>query len=71
MRVLFQAKQTREGGDPTQAEIGPSLDFYLKPWIKLQNATVFDLDEAKKRALVVLCRISSAALTERCGDQSL
>jgi hypothetical protein len=52
-RLSFQAKQTREGGDPTQVEIGPSADFYLKPWVKLQNATVFDLDGAKKRALVV------------------
>ena len=52
MRASFQAKQTREGGDPTQVEIGPSIDLYLKPWIKLQNATIFDLDEAKKRALV-------------------
>src|SRR5271154_1864042 len=52
VRTSFQAKQTREGGDPTQAEIGPSVEFYLKPWIKLQNATTFDLDQAKKRALV-------------------
>ena len=52
VRASFQAKQTREGGDPTQAEIGPSIDSYLKPWIKLQNATIFDLDEAQKRALV-------------------
>ena len=52
VRASFQAKQTREGGDPTQAEIGPSIEFYLKPWIKLHNATIFDLDEAKKRALV-------------------
>jgi hypothetical protein len=52
VRASFQAKQTREGGDPTQAELGPSVDLYLKPWIKLQNATIFDLDEAKKRALV-------------------
>jgi hypothetical protein len=52
-RVSLQAKQTREGGDPLQAEIGPSLDFYLKPWLKLRNATVFDLDAAKSRALVM------------------
>jgi hypothetical protein len=49
---LFQAKETREGGDPTQAEIGPSLDFYLKPLIRLQNVTEFDLDDAKARQLV-------------------
>jgi hypothetical protein len=52
VRASFQAKQTREGGDPTQVEIGPSIEFYLKPWIKLQNATIFDLDQAQKRALV-------------------
>ncbi len=53
VRFVFQAKDTREGGEPTQAEIGPSVDFYLKPLIKLKNATVFDLDEAKSRPLVV------------------
>ena len=52
VRATFQAKQTREGGDPVQAEIGPSIDFYLKPWIKLENATLFEFDEAEKRALV-------------------
>jgi hypothetical protein len=52
LRVTFQAKATREGGDPEQAEIGPSLDFYLKPLIRLQDATRFDLDDAKPRPLV-------------------
>ncbi len=52
LRLTFQAKQTREGGEPTQAEIGPSLDFYLKPLIRLKKVTEFDLDEAKSRPLV-------------------
>ena len=52
IRLQFQAKETREAGSPTQAQIGPSLQFYLKPWLKLKNAKVFDLDEAKRRALV-------------------
>src|SRR5271157_154728 len=52
LRVSFQAKETREGGDPTQAEIGPSLDFYLKPLIRLQDVTKFDLDDSKSRPLV-------------------
>jgi hypothetical protein len=52
VQLYFQAKETREGGDPTQAEFGPSVEFYLKPWLKLKDATVFDLNEAKKRALV-------------------
>jgi hypothetical protein len=49
VRIYFQAKETREGGDPTKAELGPSVEFYLKPWLKLKDATIFDLDEAKKR----------------------
>lgn len=52
VRASFQVKETREGGDPTQVEIGPSIDFYLKPWIKLRNVATFDLDDAKKRVLV-------------------
>jgi hypothetical protein len=53
VRVSFQAKETREGGDPTQAEIGPSLDFYLKPLVSLKGATEFDLDDSKSRFLVL------------------
>jgi hypothetical protein len=51
-RFTFQAKATREGGRPEQAEIGPSLDFYLRPLIRLKNVTEFDLDDAKSRPLV-------------------
>jgi hypothetical protein len=53
VRFVFQAKDTREGGDPTQAEIGPSVEFYLKPLLKLKNVTLFDLDDAKSRPLVL------------------
>ena len=52
VRIWFQAKETREGGDPVSAEIGPSLDFYLKPWIKLKDATAFDLDDSKTRPII-------------------
>jgi hypothetical protein len=52
VRLTFQAKQTREGGDPTQAEVGPSIDFYLKPLVKLKRITAFDLDDSKARPLV-------------------
>jgi len=51
VRVSFQAKETREGGDPTQAEIGPSIAFYLKPLVKLKNVTAFDMNDAKSRPL--------------------
>jgi hypothetical protein len=52
LRFSFQVKETREAGDPTQAEVGPSLDFYLKPLVSLKGATEFDLDDSKSRALV-------------------
>ena len=52
LRLWFQAKQTREDGDPVQAELGPSLDFYLKPLVRLTDATEFDLDDSKSRPLV-------------------
>lgn len=53
IRFQFQAKETREAGDPTQAEIGPSFDFFLKPLIRLRKITLFDLDDAKSRPLVL------------------
>jgi len=53
VRLSFQAKETREGGSPTQAEIGPSVQFYLKPLVKLKGITQFDLDNSKNRPLVL------------------
>jgi hypothetical protein len=53
VRFVFQAKRTREGGDPTQAELGPSIELYLKPLVKLRKITVFDLDDSKSRVLVL------------------
>jgi hypothetical protein len=54
LRVSAQAKDTREGGDSTQAEIGPSIEFYLKPLVRLKEITLFDLDDARKRPLVLI-----------------
>ena len=53
IRFQMQAKQTREGGEPTQAEIGPSIDFYVHPWVRLDKVRRFDLDDAKSRPLVL------------------
>ena len=52
-RVYFQAKDDRDGGDPTQATNGPSVQLYLKPLLKLKRITAFDLDDAKQRPLVL------------------
>jgi Protein of unknown function (DUF2490) len=53
MRAYFQAEGDRDGGVPIQATLGPSLQVYLKPLLSLKNATAFDLDDAKKRPLVM------------------
>ena len=51
IRFNFQAKETREAGDPTQAELGPGFDFFLKPLVRLKRITAFDLDDSKSRPL--------------------
>jgi hypothetical protein len=53
VRLMAQAKNTREGGDPTQLAIGPGLELYTKPLVRLKKVTSFDLDDAKSRPLVV------------------
>lgn len=52
LRLRVQAKDTREGGDPTQASIGPDLYLYTPPLIRLKEVTAFDLNDAKSRPLV-------------------
>jgi uncharacterized protein DUF2490 len=53
VRAYLEAKDDRDGGDSTQFTIGPSIQFYLKPLIKLKHVTAFDLDDSKSRALVL------------------
>ena len=52
-RTYLQAKDAREGGDPTQFTFGPSLELHLKPLLKLKDVTAFDLDDSKSRPLVL------------------
>jgi hypothetical protein len=52
-RAYLQAKDDRDGGDPTQFTIGPSIQYYSKPLLRLKKITSFDLDDAKSRALVL------------------
>ena len=53
IRTYVQAKDDREGGDPTQFTFGPSIQFYRKPVLKLKSVTLFDLDDVKSRPLVI------------------
>jgi hypothetical protein len=43
----------KDAGNPLQSEIGPSIQFYLKPLIRLRDVTAFDLNDAKSRFLVM------------------
>jgi hypothetical protein len=52
-RAYLQAKDDRDAGASTQLTIGPSIQLFLKPLIRLKDITLFDLDDAKKRALVL------------------
>lgn len=47
VRLFFQAKGYMENGDLNHAQIGPSLQFNLRPLEKLKKVTVFDLDDIK------------------------
>ena len=53
VRTELQAKDDRDGGDSSQFAIGPSVQFYLKPLMRLKRVTAFDLDDSKSRALVL------------------
>jgi hypothetical protein len=52
VRVYFQAKQTREGGLPVTAELGPSVEIYVKRLGRLINVTAYDKDDSKTQLLV-------------------
>src|SRR5271170_1666627 len=53
LRTYLQAKDDRDAGASDQFSIGPSIQFYLKPLLKLKEITRFDLDDSKPRALVL------------------
>jgi Protein of unknown function (DUF2490) len=52
VRVVFQTKETREGGLPVTAEIGPSVEIYLKRLGRLVDTMAFDKDDSKTKLLL-------------------
>jgi hypothetical protein len=52
-RAYLEAKDDRDEGDPHQLGIGPSIQLYMKPLVKLKNVTEFDLDDTKSRFVVL------------------
>jgi hypothetical protein len=53
VRAYLEVKNDRDGGQPDQFTIGPSIQLYLKPLLKLKHVRAFDLDDSKSRALVL------------------
>jgi hypothetical protein len=53
IRLNYQIKGDREGGEQEQFQTGPTIQFYLKPLVKLKEVRAFDLNDAKQRFLVL------------------
>jgi len=53
VRVSFFGALTRENAEGSSAEIGPNIDFYFKPLVKLKRITVFELDQSKSRPVML------------------
>jgi hypothetical protein len=53
VRLYLQAKMYIEDGDLTHAQLGPSLQFNLRPLEKLKRITIFDLDDVKCMPVVL------------------
>src|SRR5882762_3183357 len=63
-RLRGQASNTREGGDPTQLTIGPDLELYIKPLIRLKEVTSFD-QKIPRKGLMALPSWSRGRLRSR------
>jgi Protein of unknown function (DUF2490) len=53
LRLSFFASTTKENRQGTAAEVGPNIDFFLKPLVKLKRITIFELDQSKNRPLML------------------
>jgi hypothetical protein len=53
VRISFYAAATRENRTGTSAEVGPNIDFFFKPLVKLQRATIFELDQSKGKLVML------------------
>jgi len=53
VRLVFQANGYMEDGDLNHAQVGPSLEFNLRPFKNLKKITVFDLDDMKCMPVVL------------------
>jgi len=45
--LVFDAKGYMQDGDLNRAQVGPSLQFHIRPLEKLKRITIFDMDDVK------------------------
>ena len=45
VRLVFDAKGYMEDGDLNRAQVGPSLQFNIRPLEKLKRITILDMDD--------------------------
>ena len=53
VRLVLQAKGYMEDADLSHAQVGPSLEFNLRPFEKLKKVALFDLDDMKCMPVVL------------------
>lgn len=53
VRLSFFAAETWEEGQETSAEVGPNIDLFIKPLMKLKRIAGFQLDQSKERLLML------------------
>jgi uncharacterized protein DUF2490 len=53
VRASLFGALTRENAEGSSAEIGPNIDFFFKPLVKLKRITVFELDQSKSRPVML------------------
>lgn len=53
IRFFFLASVTKEDGVGTSAEVGPNIDFFMKPLVKLKSFAGLQLDTSKSRPLTL------------------
>lgn len=71
MRTYTVVKNDRDAGASDQFNIGPSVQFYLRPLVTLKRVTAFDLDEARSRPLVVESGYRYIAVPDEPSTQRL
>src|SRR5260370_10766992 len=52
VRLVFDAKGYMQDGDLNRAQVGPSLQFHIRPLEKLKRITIFDMDDVKPMPVV-------------------